>query len=581
MKNYGIFAIILILLLVFTGCDATETTSDANATTVSTTVSEDEITAADADMFTDRDLAGDYDAGEAVNIELSGSSAEADGSGVTIDGSTITITEEGVYVVSGTLDDGMIIVDADEAKVQIVLDDASITNSDSAALYVKSADKVFVTSPDGTENTLETTGTFVAIDDNNIDGAVFAKDNIVFNGNGTLNITCASGHGVVGKDDIKFCGGTYNITASGDGVQANDSVRVINSAITINADEKGIKSDNDEDEEKGFIYISSNSDITVDSEDDSLHASGTITVNGGTLNLATGDDGIHSDQTVVINGGEINISESYEGIEGLEIDITGGDITLVASDDGLNAAGGSDSSGTGGMGGDSFGFGGGGGGMDEVTEGALISISGGRIHITAGGDGIDSNGDLEISGGYTVVEGPTQGDTSVVDFNGTGNITGGTFIGTGGSGMAQAFSSVSGQGLIEVTIESQSSGSEVTLTDDSGNVIASVTPELDYAVVYISTPEMTEDGTYTLEAGNYSEEITLSDGTYSSLSGGMGGFGGQGGPGMSSDSSDSQGGFGGGQGGQGGPGGNDSVTGPTSNGSTSDSYESWGDEIAS
>ena len=151
------------------------------------------------------------------------------------------------------------------------------------------------------------------------------------------------------------------------------------------------------------------------------------------------------------------------------------------------------------------------------------------MHITAGGDGVDSNGSIEITGGYTVVEGPSQGDTSVLDYNSTATVIAGTFIGTGGAGMAQTFSSAS-QGLIAVSVGNQSAGSKVTLADESGNVVAEVTPALDYAVVYISTEDMAQGGTYTLTAGTYSESITLSDIMYSTLSGGMGGSFGGGGP---------------------------------------------------
>ena len=160
--------------------------------------------------------------------------------------------------------------------------------------------------------------------------------------------------------------------------------------------------------------------------------------------------------------------------------------------------------------------------MSDGGTGGSIVISGGNVHITAGGDGVDSNGSVEISGGYTVVEGPVQGDTSVLDFNSSGTITGGTFIGTGGAGMASNFTSAE-QGLIAVSVGNQSAGSSVKLTGSNGEVIAEVTPELDYAVVYVSTQDMAQGETYTLTAGTYSESITLSDIMYSTLSGGRGG----------------------------------------------------------
>ncbi len=532
----SVIALILALILTLTACGSGTSTDNttSNVTVITTETEEDEVvvtteaaadsndtetstdtadgSASKSEMFTERDLMGTYDESEAEAITLNGRSAETTAStGVTINEGTITITAEGVYIVSGTLTDGQIIVDADDsAKIQIVLKDASITSSTSAALYVKSADKVFITLAEGTDNTLANGGSFTADGDTNIDGAVFAKDDITFNGTGSLTIMSPAGHGVVGKDDVKFAGGTYNITAAKHGVQANDSVRVTGSDITITSgdDKDGIHVSDDADEEEGTV-----------SDSYFYMADGSLTINAK-------DDGIHADAAVIIEGGTIVISESYEGIEGLSIEISGGDITLTARDDGLNAAGGNASSGSQTFGSDDWGGSFPGGAMNEGGNNGSILISGGNIHITAGGDGIDSNGSVEISGGCTVVEGPSQGDTSVIDVNSTGVISGGTFIGTGGAGMAQNFTSAE-QGLIAVSVGNQSAGSSVILKDSSGNVIAEVTPELDYAVVYVSTQDMTQGDTYTLLAGSYSDTITLTDNIYSTLTGGMGGsFGG-------------------------------------------------------
>lgn len=517
----SILALIIALMLTLSSCGSTAAETDEAGNAFSTASAE---TTSDApsksEMFTERDLADDYDESNAETITLKGTTAETSAkSGVSIDGSTVTITTEGVYVVSGTLSDGQIVVEADDtAKVQVVLKDADITSSDSAAIYVKSADKVFVTTASGTENTLANGGSFTADGDTNIDGAVFAKDDITFNGSGSLAIESPAGHGVVGKDDVKFGGGTYSISAAKHGVQANDSVRMAESDVTITAgaDKDGVHvSDEDAETSESFFYMAD-----------------------GTLSIDSQDDGIHADAEVIIEGGEIDIAESYEGIEGLSIKISGGSTTLVATDDGLNAAGGNNSMSDSTFSDDDWMGGKGGGFNDGGTNGSIV-ISGGKLHITAGGDGVDSNGSVEITGGYTEVVGPSSGDTSVIDFNGTGTITGGTFIGTGGAGMAESFTSAE-QGLIAVSVGNQSAGSSVTLKNSAGDVVAEATPGLDYAVVYISTEEMEKGESYTLSAGSYSEEITLSDYIYSTLTGGMGGHGGM------------QGGMKGGMGGHGG-----------------------------
>ena len=531
-----LLALMLSLMLMLTSCGSATTsdTGDSSITTTSTGSLDNAVSK--SEMFTERDLSDDYDESEAETITLNGTSAKTSASsGVSIDGSTITISKEGVYVVSGTLTDGQIIVDADDAaKVQIVLKGASITSKDSAALYIKSADKVFVTTAEGTENTLANGGSFTADGDTNVDGAVFAKDDVTFNGSGTLTVTSPAGHGIVGKDDVKFGGGTYIITAAKHGVQANDSVRAAESDITITAGD-----------DKDGIHVSDDADQENGTESDSF-----FYMADGSLTISSNDDGIHADAEVIIEGGTIDITGSYEGIEGLSIKISGGKTTLTATDDGLNAAGGNNSSGDQTFGDDDW-FGGKGDGKGGFSDGGTdgsIEISGGEVYITASGDGIDSNGSVEITGGYTQVTGPTNGDTSVIDFNSTGTITGGTFIGTGGAGMAENFTSAE-QGLIAVSVDSQAAGSTVTLKDSKGDVIAETTPELDYAVVYISTEKMTKGETYTLTAGSYSEEITLSDNIYSNLTGGMHG-GGLGGGGPRGEMNGSGSGDGSGNGGQ-------------------------------
>ena len=281
----------------------------------------------------------------------------------------------------------------------------------------------------------------------------------------------------------------------------------------------------------------------LDSADDAVHSNTSIVVNGGEFEIATGDDGFHSDESLTVTGGTIHITESYEGLEALNLEISGGDITLTATDDGLNAAGGTDSSGFDGpMGNDNFGrpmendnfggmrgnknfgeppengsFGGGegnertggrrGGGRGNSSSNGTIVISGGNLYIKAYGDGIDANGTLEISGGSVTVCGPTQGDTATLDYDVSGVITGGTFIGTGASGMAQSFSS-SEQGVIALKVGNQSAGTQIILKDQSGNTLISYEPELPFAVVILSSPEITKGETYTLTIGSSTEEYT-------------------------------------------------------------------------
>ena len=440
-----------------------------------------------ADLFSERDHAGTYDESEAQAITLNGTAASSDASGVTVDGGTVTITAEGVYVISGTLDDGMIIVDADGAKVQLVLNNADITSKTSAAIYVKQADKVFVTLAEGSSNSLTNGGTFTAIDENDIDAVIFAKDDITLNGSGSLTIESPAGHGVVSKDELTVTGGTYTITAAKNGLSGKDSIAVSDGTFNITAGADAVHGDNDEDSAKGFVYIG-----------------------GGTFTISAGDDGIHSSSGLAIVDGTIDIAESYEGLEGLTIDIRGGAISLKASDDGLNAAGGND--GSGGFGGDMF----------AVNDNAYISIAGGTLNITASGDGIDSNGNITVSGGTTIVSGPDNSGNGAFDYNGTASITGGTLIAAGASGMAQNFSSADGQAAAMISTGTQQAGTAITVKDSAGNVIAEMTAEHAYDCVVVSAPEMQTGDTVTVAAGTYEGQTELTD----AVTGGMGGFGG-------------------------------------------------------
>ncbi len=482
-----------------------------------------ESTADTSDYFSSRDLEIGYDEETAAAITLNGDSAECDSDAVSISGSTITITDEGTYILTGTLEDGMILIDAEDTdKIQLVLNGVTISNSTSAAIYVRQADKVFITTASGSTNTLSNTGSYEAIDDNNIDAVIFSKDDLTLNGAGTLVINAQAGHGVVSKDDLVITSGTYDITAADHGLSGKDSISIANGTFTITSAEDAIHSENNDDSTLGSVYIA-----------------------GGTFEINAGDDGIHAGNSVTIEDGTITILQSNEGIEGLSIDINGGDISVTSSDDGLNAAAGSSNSSD-----TSATAMGPGGGNDifAVTEGAYIRITGGTLEVHANGDGIDSNGDLYVSGGETYVSGPENGANGSIDYNGTAEITGGIFAAAGASGMQQNFGTDSTQGSILATVSDASAGTSITLTDESGNELFSWTPDVSYSSVLISIPELAEGSTYTLTTGETTTEIAMDSLIYGS-EGGMFGMGGgdRGNGGFGRDDSDGgRGGFGGG-----------------------------------
>ena len=327
-----------------TSADNADTTSEStdseNAMESASDINFDlELTESTIDTeFTDREKSGSYKASEAVKITLNKTTATVSGSGAKADGSTITITEKGVYVVSGTLEDGQIIVDAsDSDKVQIVLDGVNINCETNAAIYVREADKVFITLAENSSNTLGGGNEYTQIDDNTVDGVIFSKSDLVCNGTGSLTIEADYKHGIVSKDDLVITGGTYKITAADNGITAKDQLKILDGSFDIDAANSAVKAKNTDDTELGNIYIAGGV-FTVKAEQDGFHATGSIVVDDGTITVNSGDDGFHAELDTVIRGGTILVEKSNEGLEGKRVVVNGGDITINASDDGINAA---------------------------------------------------------------------------------------------------------------------------------------------------------------------------------------------------------------------------------------------------
>ena len=607
-----VLSLLLIVLLLCTACQQPKeeaATPDQKEETTQTDTADPNFAEKEEEMFSEQDQNASYDASSAVQVELKGNSIAVQGGGTTVSGSTVTLTRAGTYLVFGTLEDGMILVDAgDQAEVQIVLQGASVTNATSAPLYVKNADKVFVTLADGTANTLANGGTFTPIDGNNIDAALYSKQDLTLSGNGSLTVTSPAGHGISTKDNLAVTGGTYTVQSAAHGLDANDSIRISAGNLTLAAGKDGIHAENTDDAALGFVYISggtfdidaegdgisagnslqiqggtfdlvtgggsengqkessdrwgamgggmggpgggmgggrpnkpgyrstsvsasaetegedsstsmkglksgsemklSGGTFTMDCADDAIHSNGSVLLEGGAFTVATGDDGIHADATLTITAGTVNITQCYEGLEALDIAVSGGDIKLVATDDGLNAAGGNDASGTDGGRDGMFGggMGGPGGGMGGASNGS-ITVSGGTLYINSSGDGMDANGTLTISGGKVTVVGPTQGDTATLDYDKSAVITGGTFIGTGASGMAQTFSA-SEQGVIAVSVGNQAANTTVTVQNAKGETVLTYAPELPFAVFIYSDPALQTGATYTITVGSQSGSVT-------------------------------------------------------------------------
>ncbi len=407
-----------------------------------TTGSTEAAVSADVDTtVSKRDASGEYDASEAVTL-----SPDSD----------LTIRSAGTYILSGDYE-GMIVVEVgEEDKVQLVLENAAITNDSGPAIYVRSADKVFLTAAEGTVNVISDGSDYTITDDDTaLDAAVFSKDDLTINGSGQLTINGNYKHAVVSKDDLAITAKDLTVNAQNVGLNGKDSVRLSEATVSITAGSDGIRSENGTDADKGYVsvadsavtivsgkdgiqaetvFTAENAAITItsgggssarsggatesykgikagvsiaisggvyqiDSLDDAIHTNGSILISGGMFTLQSRDDGIHANEKAEISGGALNIT-AYEGIEATYILISGGDITIAASDDGINAA------------------------RKSSSFTPTVEITGGTVTITMGAgdtDGIDSNGNIIISGGTISVNGQSS-----FDYDGSASFTGGT-----------------------------------------------------------------------------------------------------------------------------------------------------------
>lgn len=562
MKHCTAILLAVSLLLFLPGCknedggvSGTEAPTNTGGSSTAAAVDESQFTFSAKDEYTE------YTG--AVEILLDG--AAASGSGWQLSAGSLTIGAAGTYVLSGTLNAGQIIVDADSSSdVRLVLNHVSVVSPTSAALYVKQADKVIVSLAEGTENSFSDTASFTE-EDEAIEAAIFSKDDLTINGPGSLCVYGNVNDGIQTKDTLKITGGNLTVKAVDDGVIGKDGVLIQNGSLTVYCGDDGIKGTGTE-ENTGYFYMENGSlklvcggdgiqaetsifikdgnlDLTcggssgntiaagttsfkglksggdmqitggsfsLNTADDSIHSNAGIQISGGDFAIDSGDDGIHADNSLTVSGGNIQISQSYEGLEALNVLISGGNIGVTASDDGINAAGGNDGSSVNGRPGqNNFGFGG-------NSSGGSIEITGGDITVNASGDGLDSNGTLTISGGTLIINGPTSDGDSAFDSDGALLINGGTVLALGSSGMLEQPDISSEQSFIVSAGSGFSAGSIITVQDAQGNELFRYTAAKRFSAVIYSSPEMTAEQTYSI----------FVDGELLSAYTGMGGMGG-------------------------------------------------------
>lgn len=423
-----------------------------------------------------------YTTANATLVTFTDSSATAKGkyTGYEIDGTDVSITAAGTYVFSGDCDNGSITVKKGVTGVTIVLNGLTLTNDDSAAITLNKTAEASLIAAAGTTNTVaDTEGS----NDENAAVKVKSGATLAIGGTGTLTVDGNAKNGIKGAadavitvaevklsinaaddglscdDELKITGGTLSITAGGDAVKASPdtgdtenpdttslgNVTISGGTLTLNATEDGIQADGDLTISGGTFHVKTNGGhttaltddsasckgfkagktltvtggtLTVDSADDALHANADVSITGGTLTLATGDDGVHADNDLVIGAKgssstttpKISITASYEGLEGTTVNVYSGDIDVAASDDGVNAASSQ---------------------LGERSDKYAINIAGGDLYIDAGSDGLDSNNDINITGGKVEVYGADAVMDAAIDYDGTFTLSGGTLFGAG------------------------------------------------------------------------------------------------------------------------------------------------------
>lgn len=587
MKHYERRIILLIcsviLTGVFTGCSNSEDLASEDVAIVRDTVALDDsgdITAdknATLQEVLSEETVLPQDITDAVRIKLSNEKIDISGNGAELHDNTVTITQGGIYLVTGEIEDGRLLIDAEDEEVTLVLENAAISCSHTSPLYIYQSKMTTLYLMENSINTLTDGSPYSFADsysseeEEEPNACLYSKSDLVIAGSGELEVNGEYKNGITSKDTLKIDGTKINIKAINHGITGKDCCVMKDADVNIDAGGDGLRATNDKDDSLGNIVIV-DTVLKIDSGEDGMQAENTLTIQGGNVTICSGggntqsvadgnsakglkgineiylydgtfqldcaddavhsngnilitegkytissaDDGIHADQNTKVTGGTIDIQKSYEGIEGATVEITGGDVSIVASDDGINAAGGADQSGFGPR-------------QDTFADGSdyYILISGGKIVIDADGDGVDANGSLTVSGGELYISGSTNDGNGALDYDGKAVITGGTVIAAGASGMAQNFGEESTQGSILLSF-SESSEEEICIKDESGNILASYVPIKSYNCVVVSCPSITVGNTYTVEACGQSTSVTMSTLIYGNSSG-MGGGGRKGG----------------------------------------------------
>lgn len=503
-------------------------------------------------------------------ITLSDEDTKIKGGGVTVKDQVITITNPGDYTFSGSLSDGRIVIDVSEGTVQVTLNGVDITSSERDVIYSKDSAEVCVIAADGTDNTLVSGTEDFTADEDDLDedgtyknkqkAVIFTKGNLTISGTGSLNVTGNIYNGIQTKGTLALQDVQLTVNAVHHGVKSKQEMNLVSGTYAVTAGEDGFQSDLN-------ITVSDGS-YAIAAGDDGIHADGELTVDNGTITVSESVEGLEG-HMITINDGQIDITSSDDGINA-----NGGSQNGFGMGGGMQQPENGDASAEPPQKPDDSDAAGASGNMPQMpdrsagsmgdipqklenTDGSTedmpqmpegtemgdalsgmpqeenknsdseesdslvdttttpeLTINGGSIHVNAGGDGIDSNGNITINGGTVYVDGPSSGGDSALDY-GTENggiltINGGNVIAIGMSDMLEAVDASSTQNsIMYVFSQTVTKGTEVTVSDSNGNTIFAYTPVKDADSVILSSADLTEGETYTFTYGEQSESITV------------------------------------------------------------------------
>lgn len=561
--------VLFILVLILVKCENNKTPTETNDSEITNSsdsgnsvveiISENKISHEDPSDYI-------WDAASVKKITLNGNSITSETStGISINGSVLTISALGNYELSGTLSNGQIIIDIADSDltgiektssansdeiVRLILNNANITNSTSSPIYIANSSKTVIVLSDNSTNTLTdgTNYTYINAETEEPNSTIFSNDDLTFYGNGTLTVNANFNDAIASEDGLIIKSGNINITSVDDAIRGKDYLIIKDGTVKITSNGEGLKSDNTEDATRGYISLEGgsinitsfgdgisaatdvlisdgtlnikttgtnttetsskavkglvsvvidNGDLTINSADDAVHSNGSVTINNGTFSIASKDDGIHADNTVIINDGTIYILSSVEGVEGHYIYVNGGSITVNSIDDSFNSSAGS---------------------RTETDDNSCIYIHGGYIVlIPSNGDGLDSNGDMQMTAGTVIIHGPSSQPEVMIDYNGTFIISGGFLTSSGSnSNMTQAPSSSSTQYCVKIMFNTSISASTIIHVQDSdGNNVLTFQPTKKFQSVVFSSSDLQKGKTYSIYKGG-SSTGSSSNGLYQS-----------------------------------------------------------------